>query len=143
GNRYTGRIRGLADIYANSPFLFGDQIRNSTIYTEEDMWFGSAGYSLPVGFSGLRANLGYSHTYYQLGETFSDLDAHGTADVASAGMSYPLLRSQKSNLLLDATYQHKWLTDEQDTAGDKDKKNSDAVPVTLAFDRRDSLWGSG
>jgi hemolysin activation/secretion protein len=40
-----------------------------------------------------------------LAKEFASLDAHGTAKVASAGLSYPILRSQRANLV--ATYQSK------------------------------------
>ncbi len=143
GNRYTGRRRGLVSVYANSPFLFGDQLTASGIYTEENMWFGSAGYNLPIGTSGLRGSAGYSRTSYELGKTFTSLDAHGTADVVSAGVSYPVIRSQEANVGVGATYNHKWLTDEQGAAGTTDKKTSNTLPVTVTFDRRDTLFGGG
>jgi hemolysin activation/secretion protein len=143
GNRYTGRYRSKAELYANSPFMLGDQINVSGIYTDEDMWSGSLGYNLPLGYSGLRGTLGYIHTYYQLGKEFSSLDAYGTADVASAGLSYPLVRSQKANLSLSGNYQQKWLTDEQGSAGTVDRKSSSTFPLTLSFDRRDGFGGGG
>jgi hemolysin activation/secretion protein len=143
GNRYTGRMRGQLNLYADSPFLLGDQVTLNTLYTEENMWFGSAGYNAPLGYSGLRGQLGYAHTYYELGKQFAALDAHGTAQVASAGLSYPFVRSQKTNLSLSVIYQHKWLNDEQEVAGTTDKKSSDSLPVTMNFDRRDSFLGGG
>lgn len=143
GNRYTGRGRAGVSLYANSPFMYGDQATLNTIYTEEDLWYGSAGYSLPIGYSGLRGNIGYAHTQYELGKEFSALDAHGTAKIASAGLSYPLIRSQDVNLFLSLTYQHKWLTDELGLAGIDDKKSSDVFPLMLGFDARDGFMGGG
>ena len=143
GNRYTGRVRGQLGLYANSPFMFGDQININTVYTEEQMWFGSIGYNAPIGGSGLRGNVGYAHTDYELGKQFSSLDAHGTAKIASAGLSYPIIRSQKANLSLSVNYQHKWLTDEQGASSSVDKKSSDVVPVALNFDARDGFFGGG
>lgn len=143
GNRYTGRGRVRAALYANSPFMFGDQVVLNGVYTEENLAFGSAQYSLPLGNTGLRGNIGYAHTNYELGKQFSSLDARGTAKIASAGVSYPLVRSQDLNLNLSATYQHKWLTDTQGASSTKDKKSSDVIPVTLGFDVRDGLLGGG
>lgn len=74
GNRYTGRLRGTMDAYVNSPFMLGDRATLSTIYTQENMWYGNANYSAPLGYSGLRGNVGYAHTYYELGKDFSSLD---------------------------------------------------------------------
>lgn len=143
GNRYTGQHRVRANLQWDSPFLFGDQITLRTLYSEENLWLGSLGYSAPLGASGLRGNLGYAHTYYQLGKDFANLQATGTARVSTVGVSYPLRRSQKSNLTLSATLQHKDLNDRQGVAGTDDSKASDSVPLALAFDHRDGLGGGG
>jgi hemolysin activation/secretion protein len=143
GNRYTGRHRAYADFQADSPFMLGDQVRLNTLYTQEDMWYGTASYSLPVGISGLRAQTVYSHTYYELGSEFKNLDAHGTAKTASAGLSYPFIRSQKTNIVLNGTYQRKWLKDEQDSTNTKDGKSSHGLVAGMNFDRRDGFAGGG
>jgi hemolysin activation/secretion protein len=123
--------------------MLGDQITVRGVLTEENMWFGNLGYSLPVGGSGLRAQVGYSHTYYELGGSFSSLQANGTADVASAGLSYPLIRSQRANLTVVGTWQHKNLQDKQGSTGTNNSKSSDSLPLGLNFDLRDGLAGGG
>jgi hemolysin activation/secretion protein len=143
GNRYTGQTRMRFNLDANSPFILGDQITVRGVLTEENMWFGNLGYSLPVGGSGLRAQFGYSHTYYELGGSFSSLQANGTADVASAGLSYPLIRSQRANLTVVGTWQHKNLQDKQGSTGTNNSKSSDSLPLGLNFDLRDGLAGGG
>lgn len=143
GNRYTGAWRARFNAQADSPFLLGDQITLRTLYTEEGMWLGSLGYSLPLSTSGLRGNVGYAHTYYELGEDFATLGSHGTAEVTSAGLTYPLVRSQKTNLTLGATFQHKRLNDRQDSTATSNDKRSDSLPVSLQFDHRDGLGGGG
>lgn len=142
GNRYTGRNRARANIHIDSPFTLGDQITASGLYTEENMWLGSVGYSLPLGSSGLRGNVGYSHTYYELAKDFASLQ-HGTAKVTSAGVSYPIIRSQKVNLSVSGTYQYKDLNDQRDVKNVNDSKRSDSLPIALNFDLRDSLGGGG
>lgn len=82
-----------ANLDIDSPFMLGDQVQLRALYTDEGMWFGSAAYALPVGSAGLRARFGLAHSYYALGENFAALDATGTADVASATLSYLLVRS--------------------------------------------------
>ncbi len=143
GNRYTGEHRLYANVQWDSPFTFGDQVTTRLIYSDENMWLGSLGYSLPLGSSGLRGNIGYAHTYYELGKDFDNLDATGTAKVTTLGVTYPIIRSQRANLALAATYQHKHLNDKQDAGGTDDDKSSDSVPIVLNFDRRDGLWGGG
>lgn len=143
GNRYTGALRLRANLLLDSPFLFGDQVTLRGIYSEEGLWLGSLGYSLPLGASGLRANVSYAHTYYELGKTFASLDAHGTAKVASAGLSYPLVRSQQSNLTLGTTWQHKKLNDQQDGTDTNNDKSSNSAVFAMPFDHRDGLGGGG
>lgn len=145
GNRYTGSHRLRADLQADSPFLFGDQLSLRSLYTEEGMWLGSVTYSLPLGHSGLRGSISHAHTDYELAKDFKDLDATGTADVTSVGLSYPLVRSQQQNLTLAVSYQYKAMRDKQgatDTDTDT-KKNSSSVPLSVQFDRRDTLGGGG
>jgi len=143
GNRYTGQWGGELDLYANSPLMFGDRLDLSGIYTEQNMWYGSARYELPIGHDGLRANVGYAHTHYELGGSFSSLDAHGTAKIASAGLSYPIIRSQKTNLYVSANYEHKWLNDDEDATDSNDSKSSDDAILVVNFDRRDDFLGGG
>lgn len=143
GSRYTGRNRVRANMHIDSPFTLGDQITASGLYTEENMWLGSLGYSLPLGSRGLRGNVSYAQTYYELGKEFTNLAAHGTAKVSSAGLSYPLLRSQQANLSLAANYQYKDLNDRQDVTSSNSSKNSNSLPLTLSFDMRDNIGGGG
>lgn len=143
GNRYTGQWRGNLDLYANSPFMFGDRIDLAGIYTEENMWFGSAQYAVPLGHSGLRGTIGYTHTHYELGGSFSSLDAHGTAKIASGGLSYPIIRTQRNNLSVSASYEHKWLNDDEDASDTNDSKSSDDAILALNFDHRDDFLGGG
>ncbi len=143
GNRYTGEHRAVTNLQWDSPFSFGDQFTARLLYSDESMWLGSIGYSAPIGSSGLRGNIGYAHTYYALAKDFASLQASGTAKVASLGVTYPIIRSQKSNLSFAATYQQKDLNDRNQSAGTDDSKSSKSLPLTLNFDRRDDTWGGG
>jgi hemolysin activation/secretion protein len=142
GNRYTGQNRVHLNLEINSPFTLGDQFKISSLVTEERMWQGSINYSLPIGSSGLRGNWGYSHTYYQIGKELASSDSLGTADVSSIGLSYPLIRSQKTNLTAFGTYSQKRLNDKKGGSLD-DSKSSQSLPLGLNFDVRDSLGGGG
>jgi hemolysin activation/secretion protein len=143
GNRYTGENRARLNVNANSPFMLGDQLALRGLLTEQGMWYGSLGYSLPLGPSGLRAQASYAHTYYELGKDFASLDATGTADVTSLGLSYPIVRSQRANLTVAGAYQHKELHDKQGAVGSSSDKSSDSLPLTLSYDLRDRLGGGG
>jgi hemolysin activation/secretion protein len=141
GNRYTGYHRVRANANINSPFVLGDQISIQGLVSDQDLWLGSLAYSAPLGASGLRGTLSYAHTDYEIGKELSDSNAKGTAKVKSAGLSYPWVRSQKTNLNLQATLQQKRFKDE--VGGQINKKRSDVVPIALQFDRRDTFGGGG
>jgi hypothetical protein len=93
-----------------------------------------------LGARGLRANVGYARTSYDLRAPFEDYS--GTAKVANAGVSYQLLRSRQTNLSLSAGYRYKDL-DTQLLGFSIDAKSSRAWPLGLNFDRRDELGGGG
>lgn len=141
GNRYTGMYRARLDLQINSPLVAGDQINLNGVKSNGHMTFGTLGYSLPVGGDGLRLTASVAKSEYQLGDKFASANAHGTADVASAGMAYALLRSRDQNFNLSAQLQQKRMHDLKD--GLDNRKNSTVLPITLGFDRRDDWLGGG
>lgn len=143
GNRYTGRQRLRAGLELNSPFTFGDQIALQALVTNEKMWFGALAYSLPVASSGLRARAGLTHSYYTLAGDFAALDATGTADIASAGLSYPIVRSQRRNLALSGQFERKRLNDRQGALDSDSDKSSKVFSAALNFDARDEFIRTG
>jgi hemolysin activation/secretion protein len=144
GNKSTGEYRAPLSLNINSPFMLGDKITLSTLYTNQDMWLGSLNYDLPIGYSGWRGQLGYAHTSYLLAGAFASLEAKGYADVTTAKLSYPLIRSQASNVQLAFGYQHKKLEDKYQALGSTQSKTSESLPLSLQFDHRDSwLLGGG
>ncbi|MCW1246005.1 ShlB/FhaC/HecB family hemolysin secretion/activation protein [Pseudomonas sp. SAICEU22] len=143
GNRYSGRNRLTVQGDWNSPMMLGDKLSAAVMATDEELYFGSLGYSMPLGTSGLRGNVGYAQSSYDLGEEFADLGATGTAEVSSIGLSYPLIRSNQANLLLAGQYQHKELEDKYEVLGLSFEKSSNSVPISVQFDVRDTLLGGG
>ena len=143
GNRFTGEHRVRTNMQWDSPFTFGDQVSLRLLYSDEAMWLGNLAYSLPLGSSGLRGTIGYAHTAYTLAKDFANLQATGAAQTTSLGLTYPIIRSQKANLNLATTWQHKKLNDKQQVAATNENKSSDSLPLTLSFDLRDGLWGGG
>jgi hemolysin activation/secretion protein len=143
GNRYSGQHRVLLEGAWNNPFSFGDRLNAALMATDEDLFFGNLNYSRALGTSGLRGDIGYAVSDYTLGGEFSSLQASGTARVTSAGMSYPLVRSNRANLLLSAQAQHKTMVDEYGATATRNEKSSQVLPLTLQFDLRDALLGGG
>lgn len=137
GNRYTGAQRVRARVRAPSVFTVGDQLAAQGLASDEKLLSGLFSYSLPLGVNGWRASISHAHTRYELGGSFADLQATGTARATSVGLSYPVLRSVATNVTLSAQLQQKRLRDEQRTAATDERKRSMLLPLGLNFDRRD------
>lgn len=140
GNRYSGEYRGELTLRMNRVFSIGDELSLRTLYTSEDMWLGQLDYTFPIGYSGLRGNVGYAHTAYDLMAPYEGYT--GTAKVSKAGLSYPLVRSRMTNLALYVTGQYKDLDNELSGAS-YEKKTSWSGIAGLQFDHRDSFGGGG
>jgi hemolysin activation/secretion protein len=141
GNYYSGQWRTRASLDINSPFTLGDQINLRALYTQSDLWLGHAAYSLPVGSSGLRAQAAYAQTSYTLDNGFEGNE--GVARITSLSLSYPLLRSQRTNVNLGAAWQYKRLYNSYFFGATSERYFSASLPLTLGFDHRDSLGGGG
>ncbi|MEX2337536.1 MAG: ShlB/FhaC/HecB family hemolysin secretion/activation protein, partial [Aquisalimonadaceae bacterium] len=140
GGEFSGEYRGHVGLRINSLARFGDQISLRASYTSEGLTSGQAGYDVPLGGRGLRANLSYARTIYELARPFDDFS--GTATITTAGLSYPLVRTSAANLIAGAAFHYKDLENElQGTSFEA--KNSDSWPINLQFDRRDGLGGGG
>ena len=141
GNRYSGAHRLQLNLDWNSPFSLGDQVSLRSLFSDQKLWLGSLGYSRPLGRHGLRAEASYSHSDYQLGKEFADSKAQGYAKTATLGLSYPVLRSNAANVKLSLRYQYKRLQDRN--LNSSDDKSSQSLPLSLDFDRRNSLGLGG
>jgi hemolysin activation/secretion protein len=69
----------------------------------------------------------------------SDLHAHGTAEVETLTLLQPLIRSIAGNLFAQFAFNAKQLRDETDASDIHTDRHTDALTMTLAGDRRDSL----
>lgn len=143
GNRYTGSWRTLATASVNRLATVGDRLDLALMATEEELWYGNLGYSLPIANTGARGYLRYTQTYYQLGEEFEDLGATGKARIGTLGVEYPLIRSQNTNLYLDLGYSYNHLQDKPASPFFSNKKSSESVTASLRFDHRDGFFGGG
>lgn len=143
GNRYSGRNRVMLQGALYSPFRFGDQLSAALMATDEDLYFGSINYATPLGSSGLRGDIGFAHTDYALGDQFADLRARGRASIFSAGVSYPIVRTNRFTLLGTAQYQFKDLRDSYEALDYHSKKSVNSMVLGMRFDMRDGFGGGG
>jgi len=142
GNRYTGYERGQVGLTVDSPFRLGDQLTFSAMYTREKLALGSLGYSRPLGGRGLRGTASYTYTEYRLAREFDGL-GRGDARITSLGLSYPLLRSQQTNVTLTLSAQYKDLYNNRLEGTLIEDYSSVAMPLSVQFDRRDDVLRGG
>lgn len=142
GNRYTGDTRlGLTLNYAN---LLGRGDLLSFRGTESSgMGYGRIGWQTPLGGDGLKAGAAWSDMRYRLEKDFANLHAHGTANIGTLWLSYPIHRSQISNLNIQASHDDKTLRDRVDATNTITDKDIGVTTLTLSGDRLDGLFGGG
>jgi hemolysin activation/secretion protein len=141
GSYYTGSWRGNATLSINDPLHNGDQI--TLLLTESSgLVQGRIGYSIPLPFNGIRANLAYTGLRYELGGELASLQYKGLGNSIDAGLSYPLLRSRTSNITTSLSYCYRALTDSNFDIDNSDKQLNNAT-FSVSGDRYDRLFDGG
>lgn len=143
GNRYTGQYRLSGSLYGNNLLGLGDQLSLRAMATNEEQYYGRLAWQLPVGPWNTQLGASYSHLAYELGKDFSDLDAYGTARIASVYAIQPLMRSRTFNLDARLQYDHKRLQDNIKALDQRYGKRSEVTTLGVAGDSRDGLGGGG
>ena len=141
GNYYTGEYRLGATVNFNNLAGQGDVATLRALTTFDGLNYGRAAYQMQFGKA--TAGVAYSRMEYELGKGFSDLDANGTADIASVFTSYPLIRSRSSNLYAQLGYDYKTFEDRIDVIPLVTDKNIHVLMASLYGDHRDDLGGGG
>ena len=143
GNRYTGRARLGANVDINSPLKRGDLLSATVLSSGKGLNYGRLAYQLPITGSGTRLGVAYSALTYRLAGGLGDLEAHGTASVASAWLSHPFIRSPNVNVSGRVQFNHKRLDDRIDVAALANQRYSDSATFSLEGTRRDGFGGGG
>lgn len=110
GSRYTGKNRLMAGVNLNSLAGLGDQLSLSgLISNSKDLRNGRVAYSVPLMANGLRGEVGYSKTKYELKDLQNtpDNSFNGTASTLYATLSYPIMRTRLETLKVSATLSSK------------------------------------
>lgn len=139
GNRYIGRERLSANLSLLNPLRLGDVFTATLVSAGSDMNYGRLSYEVLLNGQGTRAGVAYSHLKYRLGNDFDELDANGTADLASVWIRHPLLRSRDSNLYVQAQFDNKRLRDDIDATGISNDRHLNNWVLSLNGDLRDDL----
>lgn len=107
GREEVGQDRLDARLDVNNPLGIGDQVSVRAIQSQNNLLtYGQIGYSLPLMANGTRLGLSYSDVTYDIAGQFSALGLDGEVSTAQAMVTYPYLRSRRSNVLLGAGMRH-------------------------------------
>ncbi|MBC7378793.1 MAG: ShlB/FhaC/HecB family hemolysin secretion/activation protein [Burkholderiaceae bacterium] len=143
GSRYTGVYRASGSFTLASPLKIGDQLGFSVLTSGEGLRFGRVAYQMPIGSSGLRVGAAYFDVRYRLGREFAALLAHGTANSTSVYASYPLVRSQSTNLNATLSHEDKKTVDYVDSTATVTRKKVKTNSLGLTGSLQDSMGGGG
>ena len=149
GTRFTGYHRIQGGFKTADALQLGDEVDVRFMYTGEDMVYGRLGYSMRLvpdntpPADRLKATFAVSRTQYVLSKEFAALNALGISDMVSAGISYPVIRSQQSNLYASMTVQGKELMDFYRASDTKLNKSSRSAVYAVNFDHRDEFIRGG
>ncbi|MDO3664957.1 ShlB/FhaC/HecB family hemolysin secretion/activation protein [Acinetobacter higginsii] len=142
GSSYTGKYRLSGYLESNSLLGYGEKLSAQLLGSNQDLVSGSLNARFPVTGTGLWVGGGYSRTEYELGEQFKQLDATGTSENYNLNLTYPLIRSQKTNLNLKLLAEKRKLFDEIAATNTETSKQIEASRISLNFSRMDD-WGIG
>ena len=109
GSRSTGVSQLALIANLNSPFKIGDQTNFFGLYSEGSS-FNQIGYSLPVGYRGLRIGATANYLEYENIGSYKTNGGYGHASTIGLNASYPLKRSQSTNMNFLAAYDYKSYT---------------------------------
>lgn len=141
GSPYTGRDRLSGGVGVNSLLGYGDRLSAFGIVSERaDLVNGRAAYAFPLGYDGLRAEVGAFRTTYALSGVYKDLDATGSAYAATATLSYALQRRRDESVYIWANFTHKWLNDKIAGSSIADR-TIDLGTVAVTRDTVESFFG--
>ena len=142
GNVYTGRVRLGGTLQANDLLGLGDQF-SARVFgaTNGDLQSARVALQLPAGPA--QVGVAYTHMAYWLGGIYTSLRATGVADVASAFVTYPVLRSRTANVSALVDYDHKFFRDDQRAAGQRADKTAHVFSLGLSGSVQDALLAGG
>lgn len=143
GSRYTGRLRVGGNLDINNPLRHGDQLNFSAVTAGPDMSYGRLGYQYTLNGQGTRLGAAYSALAYSLAGPLDNLDAHGTANVTSAWLMQPLLRTRNSRMDVRLQFDHKRLRDRIDATALRNDRHSNHWTAGMDAQRSDDFAGGG
>ncbi|MFA6311651.1 MAG: ShlB/FhaC/HecB family hemolysin secretion/activation protein [Sterolibacterium sp.] len=141
GNRYTGENRIGATVNLNNPTGRGDVATLRGMTSGSGLNYLRGSYQMPLGKA--TGGVAYTHMDYRLGKEFADLQAHGTAEIASIYGSYPLFRTRRNNVNAHLAFDAKTFQDKIDSTSSVTDKEAQVLMASLQGDHHDDFGGGG
>ncbi len=142
GSRNAGRRRLGVALNLLNPLGLGDVLSATALSSGKGLNSGRASYELLLNGSGTRIGVGFSSLRYQLIGSLAPLDAHGTAEVLSAVLRQPLIRSSNLNMSAALTLDRTRLRDKVDVSSIAADRTMHNANLRLLGERTDA-WGGG
>ena len=143
GGEYTGKERLSTALDINSPFKLGDKISLNAMLTDESALENyRLAYSLPLTATGLRMEMAYGETEYELGGIYSNLEAVGSSKDLELNFNFPAVRTRSKNLNFYANLNKRDLNDE--ILNQKTEKENRKLDTGFSYTKNHSLlsWNS-
>lgn len=142
GSESTGRLQVAASLGLDDPFGSGDRW-NAAIVRSKGLSVQSLAYSAPLGYRGVQFSAGHSWLDYRAVAGDANVAGlNGSASTSRVGLGYPLIRSVRANVRVEAGYAHETARDAI-RAGAFNRKRSDTVTIALSGDFADEFGGGG
>lgn len=143
GSRYTGSDRLSASLNLNNPSHYGDRLSFYGVTAVEQQFdLLKLNYGLPIGSSGLRANISYTDLQFKLGKELKDSDSTGHARNWTYGLRYPLYRTSMTSLSISGGYD--WKSNYNESANQAvSDKFLDVYNTNLILEHVDKFLGGG
>ncbi|MDR1975391.1 MAG: ShlB/FhaC/HecB family hemolysin secretion/activation protein [Campylobacteraceae bacterium] len=140
GSRLTGKYRVSAGVDINSPLKLGDKLSFSGL-KGKDLQNGRAAYAFPLYSNGLKGEISIEKTDYELGQEYRDLEAVGDARTLSAGLSYPIIRTQYENLYVSAGFAQRDMEDRIKVLDITIPKEINVASLGISYEAYTTIFG--
>jgi hemolysin activation/secretion protein len=142
GSKYTSVYRTMAGASLNNPFKIGDQLSISGLVgANTNLTNYRTAYSFPILPNGLRGEVAYSNTNYELEKKYvSNQKIKGDSQNIEFNLTYPIIRTRAENLTSKLSFVTKDMQDKNDGV-QTNKKSIDVVNLGLDY-TKNALLGS-
>ncbi|WP_304589969.1 ShlB/FhaC/HecB family hemolysin secretion/activation protein [Burkholderia anthina] len=143
GDSLSGRYRATGSVDINSPLRLGDRFSLRGLTSNTHQRYYRTAYQLPIGPASTRVGVAYSDMNYRLGGSLKDLGYRGSADVRSAFVTQPLLRSRRARIDAQFVYENKHGRDDYRALDLISDKSVDLWSIGLSGNSQDGVGGGG